>query len=341
MLNYHKITKLKYCIFCNRLDMDEEKWIRGELLGKGGNARVYSMQNVQTGKFYAGKFSGTDLIPKVGETSWEADRILKSLQKSRKMLMKEIKIHRRLRHPNIVEYISSFRTTSCYEEKEIIVTWISEGSCEVLVLELCPNKSLFELLKHRGTVDYEECRFFIYGLAKALVYLKQNNVIHKDVKLHNIFLDGEMNVKLGDFGLASIDGIVGTPNYIAPEMLQGMEPSFPVDTWALGVCLYTLYYGKPPFETSSLKETYNRIKKAIYYFKRPPPPAMKDLIEKIFVTNPENRIEIEDVLKHPFFTEKPMLTSIPVIARIEKPGILDREIEYPMDRTEVSKSEDS
>ena len=95
------------------------------------------------------------------------------------------------------------------------------------------------------------------------------------LKLGNLFLNDKMEVKIGDFGLATkleFDGdrkrtICGTPNYIAPEILEGKNGhSYEVDTWSLGVIIYTLLFGKPPFETQDVKTTYQKIKKNQYSF---------------------------------------------------------------------------
>ena len=95
------------------------------------------------------------------------------------------------------------------------------------------------------------------------------------LKLGNLFLNDKMEVKIGDFGLATkleFDGdrkrtICGTPNYIAPEILEGKNGhSYEVDVWSLGVIIYTLLIGKPPFETQDVKTTYQKIKKNQYSF---------------------------------------------------------------------------
>jgi polo-like kinase 1 len=107
-------------------------------------------------------------------------------------------------------------------------------------------------------------------IINALKYLHAHRIIHRDLKLGNLFLNDKMEVKLGDFGLATkldFDGekkrtICGTPNYIAPEVLEGKAGhSYEVDVWSLGVIIYTLIIGKPPFETSDVKTTYKRIRK--------------------------------------------------------------------------------
>ena len=110
-------------------------------------------------------------------------------------------------------------------------------------------------------------------------------MIHRDLKLGNLFLNDKMEIKLGDFGLATkleFDGekkrtICGTPNYIAPEILEGKNGhSYEVDVWSIGVIIYTLLIGKPPFETPeyfkiiyhfySVKTTYKKIRSNSYSF---------------------------------------------------------------------------
>lgn len=106
--------------------------------------------------------------------------------------------------------------------------------------------------------------FYVYDIILALQYLHRRRVIHRDLKLGNLFLDKNMRLKVGDFGLAAqleFAGdrrrtICGTPNYIAPEILDSKHGhSFEVDIWSLGVIVYTMVFGRPPFETSDVKTT--------------------------------------------------------------------------------------
>jgi len=144
--------------------------------------------------------------------------------------------------------------------------------------------------------------------------MNSHRVIHRDLKLGNLFLNDKMEVKVGDFGLATkleFDGerkrtICGTPNYIAPEILEGKQGhSYEVDVWSIGVIIYTLIIGKPPFETSDVKTTYKRIRSNQYTF---PESATisdeaRDLITRILNGDPSKRPTIEEITKHPWLNK--------------------------------------
>jgi len=152
---------------------------------------------------------------------------------------------------------------------------------------------------------------YLNQICSAIKYLHSHRVIHRDLKLGNLFLNDRMEVKIGDFGLATkleFDGerkrtICGTPNYIAPEVLEGKQGhSYEVDVWSLGVILYTLIIGKPPFETSDVKTTYKRIRMNAYSFPDNVPitDSARDLITKILNNDPTKRPSIDEILAHEF-----------------------------------------
>ena len=99
--------------------------------------------------------------------------------------------------------------------------------------------------------------------------------------------------------------VCGTPNYIAPEVIEGRQGySFEIDVWALGVILYTMLVGKPPFESATIKNTYHAIKNNLWEFPAERAhlisPAAKDLICRILLTEPSHRLEIYEIENHPF-----------------------------------------
>jgi polo-like kinase 1 len=156
----------------------------------------------------------------------------------------------------------------------------------------------------------------------ALKYLHAHRIIHRDLKLGNLFLNAAMEVKLGDFGLAAkldFDGerkrtICGTPNYIAPEVLEGRSGhSYEVDIWSLGVIIYTLIIGKPPFETNDVKATYRRIKQNSYSFPEhiPISAAAKDLISSILTSDPQSRPVLDEIIAHEWLSSNSIPKTIP------------------------------
>lgn len=173
--------------------------------------------------------------------------------------MSEIRIHRSLHHKNVVKFEHFF------EDNDNVY----------ILLELCHNQTLNELLKRRKRLTEMEVKCYLVQLISGIKYLHSHRVIHRDLKLGNLFLTDRMEEKIGDFGLATrleFEGdrkrtVCGTPNYIAPEVIDGKQGhSYEVDIWSLGVIVYTLIIGKPPFETSDIKSTYRRIKMNSYSF---------------------------------------------------------------------------
>jgi polo-like kinase 1 len=257
------------------------KYQKSRLLGKGGFARCYEFINLETKEVTAAK-----IIPK------------KALVKSRakQKLISEIKIHKSLHHPNIVSFVHYF------EDTENVY----------LLIEICQNQTLNDLLKRRKKLTELEIQCYTIQLIKALKYLHSHRIIHRDLKLGNLFISDKMELKVGDFGLATkleFDGerkrtVCGTPNYIAPEILEGKSGhSYEVDIWSLGVIIYTLIIGKPPFETNNVKETYKRIKMDYYSF---PENAIisepaKELIQSILVLDPTKRPKLEEIANSNFF----------------------------------------
>ncbi|XP_069023359.1 serine/threonine-protein kinase PLK1 [Embiotoca jacksoni] len=255
------------------------RYTRGRFLGKGGFAKCYEITDVETKQVFAGK-----IVPK--------SLILK--QHQREKMTSEIAIHKSIDHPNIVGFHGFF------EDDDFVF----------VVLEICRRRSLLELHKRRKAVTEPEARYYMTQLLKGVHYLHNNRVIHRDLKLGNIFLNDDMEVKIGDFGLATkieFDGerkktLCGTPNYIAPEVLCKKGHSYEVDVWSLGCILYTLLVGKPPFETSCLKETYNRIKKNNYTIPWHINPAASSLIKRMLHADPAQRPTIAELEADEFFT---------------------------------------
>ena len=181
------------------------------------------------------------------------------------------------------------------------------------------------MIKRRKRLTEPEVAYLMSQLLDAVMYLHANFVIHRDLKLGNLFLDRNLNIKVGDLGLATRletrdekrKTICGTPNYIAPEVIQGDRAtrghSFQVDIWSMGVILYTTLIGKPPYEAKDVKATYQRILANEYSFPKDKKisDTAKDLIRSMLQSKPEDRPSLEQIISHPFFTERAMPVALP------------------------------
>ncbi|KAG7304308.1 hypothetical protein JYU34_011248 [Plutella xylostella] len=256
---------------------------------QGGFAKCYEIQDIATNQIWAGKIVSKKLM-------------VKSSQKEK--MAQEISIHRSLLHKHVVGFHSFF-----------------EDSLNIyIILELCKRRSMMELHKRRKAITEPETRFYMHQILLGVQYLHSRRIIHRDLKLGNLFLDDDLHVKIGDFGLAArieYDGerkqtLCGTPNYIAPEILTKKGHSFEVDIWSLGCIMYTLLVGKPPFETSTLKDTYKRIKQCEY---RIPSSLRKPAASMIVLqlqSNPARRPSVDKLIQHEFFSSGIMPGALPL-----------------------------
>ncbi|QPG75375.1 hypothetical protein FOA43_002728 [Brettanomyces nanus] len=263
---------------------------RGMFLGEGGFARCFQMKD-ESGKIYAAKTVAKASIKN---------------EKTKTKLLSEIKIHKSMSHPNIVKFVD------CFEDDVNVY----------ILLEICPNHSLMDLLKSRKFVSEPEVRFFMTQIIGAVRYLHGRMVVHRDLKLGNVFFDPEMNLKIGDFGLATVLNppynkrytICGTPNYIAPEVLGGKKTghSYEVDIWAIGIMMYAMLFGKPPFQAKDVQVIYERIKRNEYRFPSDSSVSEQavDLINMLLKHNPKSRPSLDDILQHPWFTSGPFPSRI-------------------------------
>jgi len=250
---------------------------RGVFLARTANASYFEMKDLETNLLYAGK-----VIPK--------SEIRNENEQAR--LMHEVKIHRSLEHKNIVRFVDYF----------------DDDRFHYIIQESWTKKSMKEHLKRRKTLTDPEIAYIVKQIAEAIACMHRANIIHRDIKLGNIFFNDEMVPKVGDFGLSialSNDkdrrfSVLGTPNYVAPEVLTREGHSFGVDVWALGVIAYTLAVGRPPFERGTFKETYQSIKKGDFDSSLVISPFSRDFILNTVHVDQSKRLTIDQVLEHPF-----------------------------------------
>jgi aurora kinase len=209
-------------------------------------------------------------------------------------LRREIEIQSHLRHPNILSMHGYF-----YDDTRIY-----------LILEFAERGELYKILQKEKTFTEEKTAKYVKSLASALAYCHVNNVIHRDIKPENLLLSRCGEVKIADFGWAvhalnnetRRQTLCGTLDYLPPEMIEGAPHNASADVWSLGVLMYEFLVGQPPFLAEKYNETYKRI--SLVDVKFPSDIDIsneaKDLLKKLLVHNPNKRMKMEDIEKHPF-----------------------------------------
>eukprot|EP00252_Welwitschia_mirabilis_P016130 TRINITY_DN3564_c0_g1_i3.p1 TRINITY_DN3564_c0_g1~~TRINITY_DN3564_c0_g1_i3.p1 ORF type:complete len:358 (+),score=70.25 TRINITY_DN3564_c0_g1_i3:259-1332(+) len=200
-------------------------------------------------------------------------------------------------HPNVVSLKAVF------EEEEYVH----------LVMELCAGGELFDRLQEHGKYTEPEAAKLFKDLMEVLKFCHDHGVVHRDLKPENILLcdtSDSSPIKLADFGLATyftpgekLQGTVGSPFYIAPEILSGGYDQA-VDVWSAGVILYILLSGIPPFWGKTKSKIFQAIKEADIQFPKDSwgnvSSSAKDLISKMLCTDPKKRLTSMQVLEHPW-----------------------------------------
>jgi len=212
----------------------------------------------------------------------------------------EVSIMHKISHENCVHLYEMFDTA-----KKIY-----------MVLELLTGGELFDRIVSKGSYSEKEASDVIRSVTSAISYLHSIGIVHRDLKPENLIYQNERSdspIKITDFGLAKFRGgkgqqymttACGTPGYVAPEVLKNEPYGKEVDMWSLGVILYILLCGFPPFYHESTQQLYKQIKRGEYDFPEPYwtniSDSAKDLVRGLLTVDPKKRLTGEQVLKHPW-----------------------------------------
>mmetsp|Transcript_6524 Transcript_6524/g.7942 ORF Transcript_6524/g.7942 Transcript_6524/m.7942 type:complete len:320 (+) Transcript_6524:853-1812(+) len=188
-----------------------------------------------------------------------------------------------------------------------------------MVSDFCQGGELFFHLKNMHKFSDSMVRFYSAEIALALEYLHRHNIIYRDIKPENVLLDGNGHIRITDFGL-SRDGVTdpqgattfcGTPEYLSPEMLLGRQKNYgygkSVDWWGLGVLMYEMYFGWPPFFHKNKKLMCRQILKSRLKFpSNSISEEAKDIITGLLQRDPKARLGIVgegfvEIKMHPFY----------------------------------------
>ena len=250
----------------------------GRLLGKGAFGKVNLCLHTLTGRLVAIKSINKEKIKN---------------ERQKKKIKQETAIMETLsKSKNIVKIFETYET-----KKHICI-----------VMEYICAGDLLTYIKKRSKLTEPVAKFIFKQIILGIKYIHDNSIIHRDIKLDNILLDLDNNIKICDFGVSrkiNKDDIMfeqcGTPAYIAPEILinKGYE-GFGVDIWSAGVVLYAMLSGTVPFKGNNLKELHNLIISGDYKEVKGISNEAEDLIKNILEVDPNKRFKIEQILNHPW-----------------------------------------
>ncbi|XAR62139.1 Non-specific serine/threonine protein kinase [Bertholletia excelsa] len=255
----------------------------------------------------SGNFGVAKLVRDKRTRELFAVKFIERGQKIDEHVQREIMNHRSLKHSNIIRF------------KEVLLTPTHLG----IVMEYAAGGELFERICNSGRFSENEARFFFQQLISGVSYCHSMQICHRDLKLENTLLDGSTapRVKICDFGYSKSSvfhsqpkSAVGTPAYIAPEVLSRKEYDGKLaDVWSCGVTLYVMLVGAYPFEDpadpKNLRKSIVRILNVQYSIPNYIEISIecRHLLSRIFVANPEKRITVPEIKKHPWF-----LTNLPI-----------------------------
>uniref|UniRef100_A0A8C4EP83 Serine/threonine-protein kinase Chk1 n=1 Tax=Dicentrarchus labrax TaxID=13489 RepID=A0A8C4EP83_DICLA len=261
-----------------------QDWDLVQTLGEGAYGEVRLLVNRQTEEAVAVKVIDTSQAKECAEN-----------------VKKEVCVHKMLNHPNIVRFFGHRK----------------EGPTMYLFLEYCTGGELFDRIEPDVGMAEKDAHRFFQQLIAAVEYLHSNGITHRDIKPENILLDDKDNLKLTDFGLATmfrfkgrerlLSRLCGTLPYVAPELLSQTEyKAQPADIWACGIVLTAMLAGELPWDqpSESCQEYSDWLQKKTYL----PPwkkiqPMPLSLLSKLLLASPDTRITIADVQKDRWFTQ--------------------------------------
>jgi serum/glucocorticoid-regulated kinase 2 len=254
-----------------------------KVIGKGSFGKVMQVRKRDTNRIYAMKIIRKSKIVARAEVQHT---------------LAERNVLAKINHPFIVPLKFSFQTA---EKLYLVLAFVNGGE-------------LFHHLQREGRFDERRSRFYAAELLCALECLHKYDIIYRDLKPENILLDYNGHIALCDFGLCKLNmtaaettnTFCGTPEYLAPELLYGQGYTKVVDWWTLGVLLYEMLTGLPPFYDENTNEMYRKILQDELRFPEEIGLAARSLLTGLLTRDPSRRLGVngaEEIKSHPFFAE--------------------------------------
>ena len=264
----------------------------GRCIGKGNFSEVVMGVHRETGERVAVKVVDTLKTEQFSKKSKSVTLNIDS----------EMEVLRALHHPNIIKFYAMYRAATVVH----------------LVIEYMDGGDLLNRILEKGCYNETDGRVVFFQICAGLAYMHSRDICHRDLKPDNVLLTGDGTAKISDFGLArhasqsenNFRTYCGTPHYFAPEMFKLQKQEVDgygqaVDVWSLGVILYIIVSGKPPFDDENLGE---QVVNGIFEFDGPEfefvSESAKDLISRLMTVDPKLRLTAHEALQHPWVTQQ-------------------------------------
>ncbi|CAG7836204.1 unnamed protein product, partial [Allacma fusca] len=226
-----------------------------------------------------------------------AIKIINREKLSESVLMKverEIAIMKLIEHPHVLGLYD------VYENKKYLY----------LILEHVSGGELFDYLVKKGRLTPKEARRFFRQIISALDFCHSHSICHRDLKPENLLLDEKNNIKVADFGMASLqpegsmlETSCGSPHYACPEVIRGEKyDGKKADVWSCGVILYALLVGALPFDDDNLRQLLEKVKRGVFHIPHFVPPDCQNLLRGMIEVGPEKRLTLAEINRHSWVT---------------------------------------
>lgn len=292
-MSYHSRQPLIASISLTSLHNHPQKigpWKLGKTLGRGATGRVLLATHISTGQKAAVKVVSKSELQD-GEQPKDDNSLPYGIER-------EIIIMKLLTHPNVLRLYDVWETSKAL----------------YLVLEYVEGGELFDLLVERGPLQEHEAIKYFRQIILGTAYCHALGICHRDLKPENLLLDGNLNVKLADFGMAALElngklleTSCGSPHYAAPEIVSGLKyHGAASDIWSCGVILFALLTGRLPFDDENIRNLLLKVQAGSFEMPDDISYEAQDLIDKMLTADPLKRINTEKILNHPLLNKYPI-----------------------------------
>lgn len=253
-------------------------------VGSGSTGKVKLGVNIRTQRKVAIKIISRKYINDSSKKSKE------TASSRKKRILREAAILNLAHHPNIVRLYDLYVTEEYY----------------CMVFEYVDGGQMLDYIITHGKMTEEQAQKFFLQLLSAVSYCHENGIVHRDLKIENVLIDTNGDVKLVDFGLSNffdpsdkLKTFCGSLYFAAPELLRGIVYTGPeIDVWSLGIILYVLVCGKVPFDDKSMSALHEKIKSGLFVLPDHLSIQCRNLLKSMIEVDPKRRARIDEILRH-------------------------------------------